>query len=163
MIRPFILEDIHYVIASHMDIYGTEYGFDLSFRDYIEETTRHFVQTFDPAKENLWIAEVNEQSVGTIAIVNIDSTTAQLRWFLLEPQFRGIGLGRQLLETAITFARECGYRTLRLWTSNLLETARYLYLRYGFAIVEQTEQILSGITLIEEIWELNLESLDNTV
>jgi DNA-binding MarR family transcriptional regulator len=39
----------------------------------------------------IWIAEDGDQIVGSIAIAGIDSETAQLRWFLIEPEYRGSG------------------------------------------------------------------------
>ncbi|SEN75623.1 hypothetical protein SAMN05444955_12153 [Lihuaxuella thermophila] len=35
MIRPFKWKDIYYIIHSHYEIYHNEYGYDLSFRDFI--------------------------------------------------------------------------------------------------------------------------------
>jgi len=156
MIRDFLPADISYVVDAHTKIYGDEYNFDTSFRDYIVETTRRFITNFDSERENLWIMERDGQPVGSIAIVKLDNTTAQLRWFLLEPQARGLGLGHELIYTAISFSKAKGYRTICLWTSNLLIAARHLYGQHGFVLTERTEQIRSGMLLIEERWELDL-------
>jgi len=156
MIRDFLPTDINYLVDSHTQIYGDEYNFDTSFRDYIVETTQRFITNFDAERENLWIMQHEGQSVGSIAIVKLDNTTAQLRWFLLEPQARGQGLGHQLINTAISFSKEKGYRTICLWTSHLLIAARHLYGQHGFVLAERTEQMRSGQLLIEERWELQI-------
>ena len=156
MIRNFLPSDINYVVDSHTKVYVNEYNFDESFKDYIVETTQRFIKTFDTERENLWIVEKDEQPTGSIAIVKLDNATAQLRWFLLEQQARGQGLGNELVKKAISFSKEKGYRTICLWTSNLLIAARHLYRQHGFVLSERIEQIRSGIPLIEERWELHL-------
>ena len=156
MIRSFLPVEIDYVVDAHTKVYGDEYHFDTSFKDYIVETTQRFINTFDAERENLWIVEKDGQPTGSIAIVKLDNTTAQLRWFLLEPQARGQGLGHELMKKAISFSKDSGYRTVCLWTSNLLIVARHLYAQHGFVLTERIEQIRSGIPLIEERWELHL-------
>lgn len=153
MIRSFLPDDIEYVIRSHTEIYGKEYNFDDSFKMFIQESTSRFVSSFDSATENLWIAEIDGRPVGSIAIVKADPRAAQLRWFLLEPEARGKGLGHRLMQTGIDFAKDKGYQQIFLWTSNLHLTARSLYDQYGFRITEKTEEIRSEISLVEERWE----------
>lgn len=156
MIRSFMLEDIEYVVRSHTEIYGKEYNFDDTFREFIQESTSRFASSFDPSKENLWIAELDGRPVGSIAIVNGYDGAAQLRWFLLEPEARGKGLGHQLIDAAITFSAKQGFHSVFLWTSSLLLAARHVYAQHGFVITETTEEIRSGISLVEERWELVL-------
>ncbi|MGC5325071.1 GNAT family N-acetyltransferase [Brevibacillus sp. SYSU BS000544] len=153
MIRSFVPEDIEYVIRSHTEIYGNEYNFDDSFKTFIQDSTSRFVSSFDPTNENLWIAEIDGRPVGSIAIIKVGQGTAQLRWFLLEPEARGKSLGHRLMQTAIDFAKEKGYQRIFLWTSNLHLAARFLYNQYGFQITETSEEIRSEISLVEERWE----------
>ena len=156
MIRSFKLDDIEYVIHSHYEIYRKEYNFDLSFKEYIVDTVGNFLKKFDSSKENLWILEINQQPKGSIGIVKVDETSAQLRWFLIEPDVRGRGFGSELVQTAIDFCREKRYKTIFLWTNSELTTARRIYEKYGFKITETKRKKLSNQDLIEERWELSL-------
>jgi len=58
---------------------------------------------------------------------------------------------------AIEFSRQCGYRTIILWTVQGLPAAAHLYQRLGFVKVEETEErMLWGVRLVEERHELTL-------
>lgn len=155
-VRKFQSKDVEYIIGKHVDIYASEYGFDATFRDYVVEAVYKFVECYDETKENIWIAEANEIAVGVIAIVKVDNSTAQLRWFLIEPQMRGKGLGNILMKTAIDFCVEKEYKQVFLWTISILEAARHLYKRYGFTLTEVNEHDIWGEHLIEERWDLYL-------
>ncbi|MFZ5967299.1 MAG: bifunctional helix-turn-helix transcriptional regulator/GNAT family N-acetyltransferase [Bacillota bacterium] len=156
-IRGFQPEDIEWVIRKHRDLYEVEYGFDDTFGDYVAEAVYKFQEIFDKEKENLWVAEVNGKAVGMIAIVKVDDETAQLRWFLIDPETRGRGLGHKLMETAVDFCKEKNYRHVLLWTVSVLDAARHLYKSYGFELTEINEHDIWGGHLTEERWDLYLE------
>jgi len=110
-------------------------------------------------RERLWIAERAGRIVGCVAIVAASATTAQLRWFLVDPDARGAGLGRRLLDEAIAFSRASGYRTIILWTVRALEAAARLYRAAAFRMVEERPpERLWGVDVIEERYELELGS-----
>lgn len=50
----------------------------------------------------------------------------------VEERFRGTGVAGALVEDALAWAREQGYRNIRLGVTEGNETARKLYLRHGF-------------------------------
>lgn len=154
-IRAFKPEDIEYIINRHRALYEIEYGFTSEFGDYVEEYVRKFMKHHDEDKEIIWIAEEKGMPVGVIAIVRVDDTTAQLRWFLIEPELRGRGLGHKLMETAIGFCKVKGYKHVFLWTVNILEPARHLYKEHGFSLTEYKEHELWGHQLTEERWDLS--------
>lgn len=52
-IRMFKPTDIEYVIQSHGDIYGKEYGFDKSFQDYVRQAIYQFLDTYNAEREKL--------------------------------------------------------------------------------------------------------------
>ena len=63
----------------------------------------------------------------------------ELHRMYLAAELRGRGLGRELLETAIEFARGKGCRAMRAWSDVKLTDAHRLYLRSGF--VQSGERI----------------------
>src|SRR5437763_61699 len=73
-----------------------------------------------PDRGRLWLAERDGQVVGSVAIVPATPEAAQLRWFLVEPSARGVGLGRRLLGEAVAFCQERGYDRVFLWTVSAL-------------------------------------------
>ncbi len=60
----------------------------------------------------------------------------ELRKMYLKMETRGRGIGKQLIERAITFARQRGYKRIELETSSKLIEAIGLYKKYGFQPVE---------------------------
>ncbi len=137
-----------------MDRYEKENGFNSKFGDYVKENVLKFDRDHDKNKENIWVAEIDGVIVGCIAIVKVNDSTAQLRWFLIEPQWRGMGLGHKLIQTAISFCKNKNYTHVFLWTVNILKTARHLYESYGFSLTETIKSNEWGKELFEERWDL---------
>ncbi len=150
--------DIAYVIRSHVEIYKKEYQYDSTFEDFIVETVGQFVQHFDGEWENLWILEIDGRPLGCIGIVKVDDTAAQLRWFLIDPQARGKGYGKELVGEAIRFCQMKNYEKVILWTNRQLHAARKVYEEHGFQLVETRNSRLSNQDMVEERWELSLSA-----
>jgi GNAT superfamily N-acetyltransferase len=87
-------------------------------------------------KGQIWVIDYWGTVQGSIGIVETEPDTAQLRWFLIEPEFRGLGLGRKLMETCLNHCSEKGYRKVYLWTFDELDAARHLYKIFGFRVTE---------------------------
>lgn len=86
--------DIGYIIYLHGYIYGNESNFSTDFEKYVIKTFYHFLENYSPEKDRIWMAEYNNKIVGCIAIQHQLQNEAQLRWFLLDPAFRGLGIGK---------------------------------------------------------------------
>ena len=69
---------------------------------------------------------------------------------------RGRGLGRTLVDTVIAFARGAGYRLLRLWTNDVLVSARRIYQATDFKLVSEEKHHSFGKDLVGQIWERTL-------
>lgn len=157
IIREYGEEDLEWIVQKHGDLYNMEYGFDHTFPDYVRKPLDKFHSTRKVDREQIWIAEKNEKKVGVIAIASFDDNTAQLRWFLLNEDDRGMGLGNKLMETAVNFSIEKGYGKIILWTVSILDAARHLYAKYGFTVEEEIPHKIWGKDLVEERWDLIID------
>jgi N-acetylglutamate synthase-like GNAT family acetyltransferase len=156
-IRSFQPGDVGYVAHLHGTLYSQTYQFGSIFEYYVMKGLTDFL--LDNAGGNLWLAEVNGQTVGSIAITRSSERVAQLRWFVIDECYQGLGIGKKLMDTAIAFCKEQEYRHVFLWTVSILETARYLYQKYNFTKTEEKpNKEWTGSTLFEERWDLELSS-----
>jgi N-acetylglutamate synthase-like GNAT family acetyltransferase len=146
--------DLGSIVHLHGVIHGQECGFDATFEAYVAAPLAEFVRRMPTDGERIWIAERDGRIVGCIAIVAASPEDAQLRWFLVEPQARRLGLGTRLLHEAIMFCKEHGFRRIFLWTVDVLTAAARLYSNAGFQLVEERPGRCWGVDVIEQRYEL---------
>ena len=145
--------DLGWVIQAHGAIYEEEYGWGVRFEALVAEIAAKFVQNFEPKRERCWIAELDGAPVGSVFVVKERPGVAKLRLLIVEPQARGEGLGRRLVEECIAFSRRAGYKKLVLWTQSNLTAARAIYAKLGFQRVKSQPHREFGIPLVGEYWE----------
>lgn len=155
-LRPHAVGDVGWVIHRQAVLYATEYGWDGSFETLLAEIGGHFLKHFDPLREHCWIAHWQGQPVGAVFCVDAGQGVAKLRMLHVEPLARGMGIGGALVDACIAFARERGYRTLTLWTNDVLVSARRLYELRGFRLVAREPHHSFGKDLVGEHWDLTL-------
>lgn len=157
LLRELRPGDMGWVVEQHGALYAREYGFTSEFEALVAEIAANFLRNFQPDWENAWIAEVDGQRAGSIFVVRKSPTVAQLRMLLLTPAARGMGLGGQLTDACIAFARAKGYRKMSLWTQSNLTAARAIYAARGFQLkASEPPSQAFGQTLVSETWELKL-------
>lgn len=61
-----------------------------------------------------------------------------------------------LVDAAISFARDKGYELLRLWTNDVLVSARRIYQAARFQPVKEEKHHSFGKDLVGQTWELKL-------
>lgn len=152
-IRP---GDIGYLIHLHGILYSKECGYNQTFEAYVAEGLAEFVQLFNSGEDRIWLAEADDRIIGSIAVVGVSKTIARLRWFLVDPDYRRMGIGKRLLTDALAFCRKCKYRTVFLWTTSELKEASHLYVRYGFVKTEEKTHEIWGKGVTEEKYVLHL-------
>jgi len=147
--------DIGYVVYMHGALYGMEYNYGIQFETYVAKGLCEFYETFDPQRNRVWVCEHNNKIIGFLLLMD-RKEAAQLRYFLVDPDYRGIGLGSKLLNRYMDFLRECRYKASYLWTTHELTTAASLYKRFGFQLTAEKESTSFGKTLREQRYDLVL-------
>ncbi len=149
--------DIGYIIYLHGILYSKEYNFDLSFETMVAGTFHEYMDSFNSQKDRLWIAELDGEIVGTVAIKGRSDAVAQLRWYLVHPKARGKGVGRALINLTLDFCKQCDYKSIYLHTVKQLEAAAHIYKSVGFKKTIEKETKVWNQTVVENVYELDLE------
>lgn len=156
VLRRHGLGDLGWIAHRQSILYAQVYGWDHTYEILAAEILAGFARNFDPAWENSWIAERDGAVVGSVFLVRGSENVAKLRLLYVDTPARGLGLGRRLVDACIHFAREKGYRTLTLWTNDVLLPARRIYQAAGFVCTVREPHHSFGKDLVGETWELDL-------
>jgi DNA-binding MarR family transcriptional regulator/GNAT superfamily N-acetyltransferase len=158
---PYVLRDLcpgdlGWIVHRQGLLYHQEYGWDETFDALVAEIAGGFVKSFDAKYERCWVAEREGEVVGSVFLVRASDKVAKLRLLYVEPSARGLGIGSRLVEECIRFARAKGYRTLTLWTNDILVSARKIYQAAGFRLVAEERHHSFGKDLVGQNWDLAL-------
>ncbi len=148
--------DIGWIVHLHGVLYAREYGWGELFEALVAEIAAKFVQNFDAKRERCWVAEKDGSVVGSVFLVKQSDEVAKLRLLIVDPAARGLGIGQRLVTECVSFARESGYRTITLWTQDVLTAALHIYRKAGFRQVREEPHCAFGIPMVGQVWELTL-------
>ena len=135
--------DLGRLISIHGEVYAQEDGYGLPFEAYVARTVAEYMLE-NQNRGQVWQAEHEGQLVGCIAIAHRSNNRAQLRWLVVRPEHRGTGLGRRLVDAAMTYCRDEGFEAVFLETTDGLDASMRIYEKLGFEVVRRT---------IERMWD----------
>lgn len=148
--------DIGWLIEHHAVQYQAEEGFDHTFEALVAEILADFLRNRNPKTDRAFIAVRDGQRLGSVFCIRQSDDIAKLRLYSLVPEARGLGIGKQLLELCITYARDQGHKKLILWTHKSHQAACALYAKYDFKMTSEEPVHEFGVDLIRQNWELTL-------
>jgi len=153
-IRTFLVPgDIGYIAYLHGKLYNQEYHYGITFETYVARGLLDFYESFDSHKDRVWICENKGQIIGFLLLQHREQKTAQLRYFIVHPDYRGSGLGKQLMNQFMEFLRKANYTHCYLWTTDELDAAASLYTRHGFILTEEKESDAFGKLVMEQRYD----------
>jgi GNAT superfamily N-acetyltransferase len=148
--------DMGWIVHRQAVLYHESFGWNEELEALMAQITADFIRNLDSVRERCWIAERGNDILGSVFCVKKAEAVAQLRLLYVEPAARGLGLGTQLVNECVAFARGAGYRKIVLWTNSVLEPARRIYEHAGFKLIASEKQHSFGKDVVEETWELSL-------
>jgi N-acetylglutamate synthase-like GNAT family acetyltransferase len=146
--------DLGYVTYMHGHLYQKEHQYGVSFEAYVAQGFYEFYQNFDKELDRVWIAEHHGKIVGFLLLMHRAAGEAQLRYFILDPGYRGIGLGKKLSLLYMEHLKKTGYQKSYLWTTDELYTAAHIYRQMGFTLTEEVASEAFGKPLKEQRYDL---------
>lgn len=144
--------DIGEITRLHGVHYAAGQGHGIAFEAYVAAGLAEFFHSHDPARDRVWIAEQDGGILGTLFLQHREDG-AQLRYFLVTPEYRGHGLGKDLMARYMAALDELGHDHSFLWTTDELAAAAALYTRHGFVLTESRPSTRFGKPLKEQKYE----------
>jgi ribosomal protein S18 acetylase RimI-like enzyme len=111
--------------------YAESLNVDLSFQNFDQELDE-FPGAYLPPTGALLLAVRGGQPAGSVAMRRFDTETCEMKRLYVRPDFRGLGVGRELAAAIIDAARDLSYRKMRLDTLPGMDDAQGLYRALGF-------------------------------
>jgi len=109
---------------------------DLCFQSF-EEELKNLPGKYVAPTGRLFLITVENKPAGCIALRKIGDEICEMKRLYLRDGFRGLGLGKRLIERLIKDAKVIGYKKMRLDTlPDKMPQAVKLYESYGFRQIE---------------------------
>jgi GNAT superfamily N-acetyltransferase/DNA-binding MarR family transcriptional regulator len=156
--RPHRIGELGWLTYRQALLYNQEYGWNSEFEVLIARIYAEYEAASDTPPKSLWVTEYAGEIAGSVFVVPAagEEGTAQLRMLYVEPAFRGKGIGAMLVDHAVKFACNAGYRRMILWTQDCLVSARKIYQAAGFTLTREERHQSFGADLNGQYWELDL-------
>ncbi len=95
---------------------------------------------FLPPEGCLFLCKFENKIIGLASMRRIDRIIGEIKRMYVRPEFRGKGLGKQLLESLINKTRILKFSKLRLDTGPFMKEARGLYKLIGFNEIDPYQE-----------------------
>mgnify|MGYP000333135290 CR=1 FL=1 len=84
----------------------------------------------------IFLAHLDQEIVGTICINPFNTTTAEILKFAVLEGYKGLGIGKKLLNYSIELCKQNKVETIVLESSSKLQNALKMYEKFGFQHLE---------------------------
>ena len=150
--RGYLPGSIGRVAQLHGEYYARHHGFGGAFEAVVAGGLSDFIPRLVASRNQIWHASLEGRIIATIAIDGEDlgNNIGHLRWFIVSEAAQGHGLGKRLLQDALSFCDEQAFSETHLWTFKGLDAARKLYEDFGFALVEEYDGDQWGTVVTEQ-------------
>jgi DNA-binding MarR family transcriptional regulator/GNAT superfamily N-acetyltransferase len=145
-----------WLVSRQAQLFAYGHGWDHTFEALLAQQAARFAQGHDTLREICWVAEQDGLIVGSALVAAASDTQASVRMLYVEPNVRRLGIGTQLINECLRFAKRAGYRTLSLESESSLNDARRLVMQAGFTLLSTAPERRFGRDLVIEQWECGL-------
>nr|WP_299339086.1 GNAT family N-acetyltransferase [Allomuricauda sp.] len=116
--------------------YAEGLGIDLAFQNFESELESISNQYGEPEGVLFLIFSTSQETIGCFGIRKFSEGICELKRMYLESRFRGQGIGKRMMEEALTAATDLNYAKIRLDSIAQMHAAIALYRQFGFYEVE---------------------------
>ncbi len=126
------VERVRRLVTAHGDARATTPGVE-----YVYADAATMPGPYVPPLGGIWLALDGEKEIGCVALRPMEEGSGEVKRMFVDPEWRGVGVGRALLESLIDGARARGLTLLRLGTLHDMDAALALYQSLGFTPIER--------------------------
>ncbi len=116
--------------------YAEGLGIDLAFQDFAGELEDIATQYGEPEGVLFLIFSKEKEAIGCFGVRKFSAGICELKRMYLKDRFRGQGIGKRMMEEALSAATQLGYTKIRLDSIEQMQPAIALYKQFGFYEVE---------------------------
>lgn len=115
--------------------YAAWLNIDLGFQHF-EDELKELKTMYAAPDGGIILCKKETQFIACVALRRIRGDVAELKRMFVQPAYQHRGIGKELLEKAVTLANDLHYTCIRLDTLNYMTPAINLYKKYGFYEIE---------------------------
>jgi len=130
-IRAAVAGDELLQVRRLFEEYAAGLAIDLCFQGF-EEELAGLPGQYEPPEGGLLLAFWGNAPAGCVAFRPLEAGICEMKRLYVRPEFRALGVGRELAERVIREAAQVGYGKMRLDSLPSMVVARKLYRRLGF-------------------------------
>ena len=153
LVKDLFTEYLQWVQLNLSKEYGLE--FDVEEKVALDMTE---LGMFMPPEGCLLFVKLESELVGLGCLRKIGDEIGEIKRMYIRPNYRGKGIGKELLNYLFEEAKSIGYKTIRLDTVRFMDVAQSLYRSFGFKDIQPYPE--SEIPEeVHEYWEFMEKSI----
>lgn len=136
-IQPFENQDTNQIVNLILNIQQNEFQVPITINE--QQDLLNIPNFYQHGKGNFWVAKLDDEVIGTIALIDCGEKVGTIRKMFVKKEFRGRehGIAQRLMDILENSAREKDIKMLYLGTIERLQAAIRFYERNGFTIIEK--------------------------
>jgi len=106
---------------------------------YADEALDCMYETYDVDQAEYFVIEEDGKllgGAGIAALANYDGPVCELQKMYISASLRGKGIGKQLMDVCLDFAKTSGFEQVYIETMPYMEAAQKLYKKSGFEYID---------------------------
>lgn len=152
--------DLGWALMAHGTEFAKGYGPTASFEAFAARVIADYAADDERGRHRAWIAEINGTRVGCVFCTpSAARETALMRLLLVTASAERRGIGGELIDACVSYARVAGFSRLELWSDNRLSAAAHLFRRAKFELLLEEPAPEFGPRVLGQRWALNLHGV----
>lgn len=156
IIRAPLSGEYGWIVKVHGQYYAEKFGWREEFECIVAKIMVEYLEQISSKKQACFIAEVNGRPEGCVMLVENGQDEGKLRVMFVSEHVRGKGVGTLLTNAVLAKAKDIGYNSLSLWTTNNQVEARELYKKMGFVLTSESLNTSFAKGSYDEEWKMKI-------